>query len=150
MRLHSGICVCCTSLWVLLIAIASDLNGQRISDSEMAASRGGSPQTMKCSATCNHLNGYDQPCLGMNNGDACFMCNADPDLYYYSQQKQSPPPAYCTVRTNGYVDDPKNSRQGCGFISKGTCKTQPEGGLKCVDLVPSKSPCTTAVTVIDQ
>ncbi len=139
----------CVAIACSVLASSGRSRGQDLSMAEMAATRGRNPNSMKCSATCNNLNGYNTPCNGKASGDNCVMCNADPDLYYYMSQVTTPVPSGCTTATKGYQNDQNNNQQGCGFKSNGTCNLV-GGGLACQNLNPTTGACSTAVEIDPQ
>ncbi len=120
-------------------------DGRTLSASEMAQLRGGNSNQMQCSATCNHLNGFDTPCAGKQQGNGCIICTGT--NYNYITQVTNPPPTNCNVTTAGFQNDPNNGQQGCGFQTvNSTCKQQGTG-LVCQGGKAGGTPCNGAVVV---
>jgi hypothetical protein len=115
---------------------------------ELEKLRGGNTNQMQCTATCNHLNGYDTPCNNQQQGGTCTICSGT--NYNYSTQVSNPVPAGCTTNNNGFQTDPNNNQQGCGFqIRNATCQTQGTG-LVCQGGTNSVVGCKGSVVVDPQ
>jgi hypothetical protein len=129
-----------------VIAAAALYDGDALRAAEMSTIRGGNSNQMQCSATCNHLNGYDTPCADKAAGAACTICSGGPN-YNYITQVTNPVPSGCTSNNTGYQTDPNNQQQGCGFQMLGaTCQTVGTG-LVCQGGQKGKTACNGSVLV---
>jgi hypothetical protein len=120
-------------------------DGPTLQANELEKLRGGNSNQMKCTATCNHLNGYDTPCANKRAGNICTICSGG--SYTYSTQGTTPAPTGCTSNTTGFQSNANNDQQGCGFqIITATCVAQGTG-LVCQGGSNTTTTCKGSVVV---